>query len=542
MRYFFQLIFLFALNLYATNNMVTVEVSLNREDYKDKDLNYIKQILLKEAKLEAAEKLFGVFVDSQITMHNSKLVKDLSILEQGGIVHIKGALDYHNGKKFGDLALKLQAFATNEDIRSMQPHKIVLNNFTFSNKNLTLKQLKEEAKKAFLIEAIAQKKPTIKMSKTPYKDAKRVAFSVNITKLNFHSQWMAYSVSGVVEYIPLFLRKTTFEKQEKNFIVHKNKKLILQKDFVSLSLFNTKGFVKYANIQYKNGFIFDHKIIKKMKQIDRKNSLVMNLKGKLFVPSTIQSNFVTLKVLNAPYFMDVGGDAYYELWINNKKLENQEIETYVIKDKKYRYINFACYASTDSADDFETFQEVVLESLKNLTFEVSDEDEVKNITLGLLHFKEKSFFNVEFIQPLKQKFILENSLGGILFSKKFLKQLQMNDKKGAQSFKLQTKIFIPKELQNKKSFYTFVNLAPSSFNSDDNAQYSIMLNNTIVKNFKTKLPVEKGKNYIDVTIDVKTDSAHDYKVLSRYILSYLNALTFIFSDEEEENFYSVEYL
>lgn len=532
---------LLSINVYAD---VVVEVSANREDFNNKDLKYIKEKLLEQAKLEAAKKLFGEAIQTQLEIKNDEVVKDLVVAQKGGIVHIKGDLDFHNGKRFGDLALKLKAFATQEDIVAMKPHNIVLNNFKFTNKDLTLVELKEEAKKAFLVEAIAQKKPTIKMSKTPYEDAKKLIFSSNITSMKFHEDWMAYSVSGVVEYVPLFVRKS--ELDEQNVIHHFKEEVVVKKGIASLSIVSAKKAFVYENIKYKNGFIFNKKVIKKLKKFDKAGAIELQLNAKLLVPKDIMQENVVVKINNAPYSMNIGGDAYYELWINNTKLEEEQVETTVIHNQEYKYINFSCYASTDTKGDFAMFKELVLQNLQNLTFEVSDDEVTKPLQVAIVELKAKDEkyllkTHLNLITNESKEFTLTHSMQGMRFSKDLVKTIEKNDKNGAQTLVITTKLLVPNEIKSEV-VSVVVNGAPFSINHNDNAHYTISLNAKEMQTSKEsgiKIVSKNNHRFINVTIRIATDSSHDYNSLSRYVLSYLHSLNFSMSDEDEEEFYTV---
>ena len=68
------------------------------------------------------------------------------------------------------------------------------------------KDLKRAAEDAFILEALSKKKPSIKESHNKYKLARALATSFNIKDIKFDIDSSSYTMSGVVEYIPFFLK------------------------------------------------------------------------------------------------------------------------------------------------------------------------------------------------------------------------------------------------------------------------------------------------------------------------------------------------
>ena len=178
---------------------------INQSNYENSSMDEIKAILLKKAKEDAATEIFGDFVKSDTEIQNGKLLKDVITSEKNGIVHVKGTPKYANGKNFGDIQVTITAYATDEDIASMQAHKIILNDYVYTNPSMPLKDLKRAAEDAFLVEAIAKKKPEIKKSHNVQSLARKYAKAITIKNIHFDVKSVSYIISGEVDYIPYFL-------------------------------------------------------------------------------------------------------------------------------------------------------------------------------------------------------------------------------------------------------------------------------------------------------------------------------------------------
>jgi hypothetical protein len=192
---------------------ISITAVIHRSDYQDKSMTNLKKQLLIQAKLEAASQLFGEFINSETLIKDGAMLQDRITAEKGGIVHIKGNPEFGNGEGLGELQVKVNAYATDKDIEDMQVHKIDLANFVYTNPKLTLAQLEKEAQNAFLVEAVGQKRPSIKTQVDAVKLAKELIVSMKIEKSLFNADFMAYQMSGYVEYIPLFLKSNSEESK-----------------------------------------------------------------------------------------------------------------------------------------------------------------------------------------------------------------------------------------------------------------------------------------------------------------------------------------
>jgi hypothetical protein len=128
------------------------------------------------------------------------------------------------------IRVTISAYATQKDIDDVSPHTITIKNFIYSNPDLPMKDIKQHATDAFILEAISRKKPSVR----DIKQARKLALEVDIISENFDIKTLDYTISGRVTYIPAFLRhhdsikdidstsnittpKKTIKKQKKDF-------------------------------------------------------------------------------------------------------------------------------------------------------------------------------------------------------------------------------------------------------------------------------------------------------------------------------------
>ncbi len=188
----------------AADKTVTKTVTVNRLLYADKTIEELKAICVDKAKYEAAKEIFGEMLLSETVMANGKIVDEFVRERSGGVIHVKGEPAFANGKNLGDIQCTVTAYATDKDIRDTTPQTIRLENFKYTNPDVPLKKLKAMAEDAFIIEALAKKKPDIRYASPA--QARRVAAGVKIDKMDFDVDTFTYTISGSVEYIPAFLQ------------------------------------------------------------------------------------------------------------------------------------------------------------------------------------------------------------------------------------------------------------------------------------------------------------------------------------------------
>ena len=206
--------------------------TVNRMLHADKSIEELKALAVEKAKYEAAKEIFGELLLSETVMANGKIIDELVREKSGGVIHIKGEPQFANGKNLGDIQVTIEAYATDEDIFDTTPQTIILNNFTYTNPDVPIKKLKSMAEDAYIIEALASKKPSIRYSSPAV--ARRQAVSIELTKMDFDIDTFTYTISGKIEYIPAFLRHSDvirkgtvaerFEKDAKTSFIRLPKK------------------------------------------------------------------------------------------------------------------------------------------------------------------------------------------------------------------------------------------------------------------------------------------------------------------------------
>ncbi len=197
------------LNLVSFANMsVHKSATILKSLYPNSSAIELKNIVLKKAKLEAAKEIFGEFLLSETVMQNGQVIDDIVRESHGGVIHIKGEPNFIDSEN--EIKVTIDAYATKEDIDDVRPHKIIINNFSYSNPLIALKDIKQYAKDAFILEAISRKKPSVK----DISEARKLALEVDINKEGFDINTLSYTISGSVTYIPAFLRQDVSMKNE----------------------------------------------------------------------------------------------------------------------------------------------------------------------------------------------------------------------------------------------------------------------------------------------------------------------------------------
>ena len=201
---FLLLIFLALTSTLSAEKSVVKSATINQMLFPSKTHSELKEIVLQKAKLEAAKEIFGEFLLSETVMMNGHILKDIIKEKSGGVIHIKGEPLYENGRNLGDIKVTITAYVSDKEMQDVTPQLIVLNNFKYSNSDMPIKKLKLAAEDAFIMKAISTKKPSILEADAT--EARKLALSVNIREFTFDETTFTYTISGDVEYIPVFLR------------------------------------------------------------------------------------------------------------------------------------------------------------------------------------------------------------------------------------------------------------------------------------------------------------------------------------------------
>ena len=84
-------------------------------------IDNLKRELLNNAKREAVSELFGELIKSFTKIENFKLTKDKMLAASVGFVRIKGDPVYYQGENLGELCVKIEAYAKEEDFQKFKP-------------------------------------------------------------------------------------------------------------------------------------------------------------------------------------------------------------------------------------------------------------------------------------------------------------------------------------------------------------------------------------------------------------------------------------
>ena len=108
--------FLFQTVLYADKTVMET-ATINHSSYPNKNIEELKSLVLKKAKLQAAYKIYGEVLLSRTSFENGKINGEYINNIAGGIVHIKGEPKFDNGKNLGDIQVTIKAYATDADMK-----------------------------------------------------------------------------------------------------------------------------------------------------------------------------------------------------------------------------------------------------------------------------------------------------------------------------------------------------------------------------------------------------------------------------------------
>ncbi|RLA72564.1 MAG: hypothetical protein DRG24_02565 [Epsilonproteobacteria bacterium] len=196
----------------SAEKVVIKTATVNRMLHADKSIDELKALAIQKAKYEAAKEIFGELLLSETVMANGKIIEEMVREKSGGVIHIRGEPQFANGKNLGDVQVTIEAYATDEDIKDTTPQPIVLNNFTYTNDDVPIKKLKALAEDAYIMEALATKKPSIRYASP--EAVRKQAVSIELTKMDFDIDTFTYTMSGKIEYIPAFLRHSDMIKTD----------------------------------------------------------------------------------------------------------------------------------------------------------------------------------------------------------------------------------------------------------------------------------------------------------------------------------------
>ncbi len=517
---------LFVSSLLLANKTVSATAIIDRADYEDKSMQNLQLMAMQQAKLEAASQLFGDFIKSQTLVKDGSLVKDLILAKQGGVVHIEGDPVYENGANLGELKVSINAYATDQDVKDMTIQRLQVKNFMYSNPNLNLKQLEQAAKDNFLIGAIAQKKPSIKSQSNALELAKKLAVSVKIESMDFNADWMAYKLSGYVEYVPIFLRNAN-DKKALSFKMIQNS--------ATLTIYSFDNNVYTHDLKHSNkGFGINEKILKQLKKSAKIGSTEMIINAKILVPESIKGEEVTIKLQGTE--LRKGGYASYTIRLNNQIMDEQKIDAYVIHNEGKRYVNLSirCHAGKGYYKNY--FLKSLIPLLKKMYFSVSGDAKDITATLGVLKSANEKNSNVTMRIVTKKSDIIydiNNHSSGFILTKKILKTFKKNVKKGLRTnISFSAKLLIPKSIESD-NITLIVNGAPFSYNGY--SVYSIDVNGEKMDEYEIDTKVINGDDYryVNVRVNALLQSSYYHQYFFSNTLPYLGTINFSLKEEDD---------
>ena len=185
--------------------VTTKQVCAVISDYPGKTVAQFKKILLNKAKQEALTELYGQLLYTKEDLKNGKLVSEEVRNRAIGAVRIEGTPNFFNGKGFGELCAKITAYATKKDLQMYSPKKVILKHFCYTNPDVPIKQIKEEAKYAAFKELASQYDPKIKSGKV----AANCIHQFKLSNPTFDFEKMSYCFDATATILPYECALTT---------------------------------------------------------------------------------------------------------------------------------------------------------------------------------------------------------------------------------------------------------------------------------------------------------------------------------------------
>ena len=159
-------VFLLAFNcsFVFAGNLVTKEVCLSTFGMNWKTSEEAKSHIITLAKREAVGELFGEFIKSVTEVQNFQLKRDDIVALSAGFIRTKGIPEYYNGKGFGELCTKINAYITDEDIVRFKP-RALRKKVCIADPRLSLGEIRQTAEKQARIQAIRDFEPKLEKIK-----------------------------------------------------------------------------------------------------------------------------------------------------------------------------------------------------------------------------------------------------------------------------------------------------------------------------------------------------------------------------------------
>jgi len=137
----------------------TKTVCVRAEDFGDKSLSQIKQVLLERAKKEAMNEILPAMTKAKGRPAGLKPEE----LEASGLaesmVQVKGTPRFFSGPNFGEMCLEGVFFIPEANLKKLTPRVIEVRDFCYSNEALPIGRLKEAARREAVRKALIRINP-----------------------------------------------------------------------------------------------------------------------------------------------------------------------------------------------------------------------------------------------------------------------------------------------------------------------------------------------------------------------------------------------
>ena len=144
----------------TAENKVSKQVCLSTLGMKWKTSEEAKQHLLISAKREAVGELFGEVIRGITKVEDGRLTKDEIEQVSSGLIRIDGNPLFFQGKDFGELCVKIDAYITDEDINRLSPRRIE-KKVCISDPRLSLGAVRKTAEQQARIQALRNYEPKL---------------------------------------------------------------------------------------------------------------------------------------------------------------------------------------------------------------------------------------------------------------------------------------------------------------------------------------------------------------------------------------------
>ena|GEM_PF-5978177 len=229
----------------------------------------LKKELLNNAKRDAVSELFGELIKSFTKVENFRLTEDKIRAASAGFVRIKGNPTYYQGKNLGELCVKIEAYAKDEDFERFKPKILTKKSCIAEGDVKTIKIRTEEKAK---LEALIDYDQTLQ--KYPLKQIPPLLHEIKFLESGFISNTSAYCVKvrGLVYPIEI----ATLTEPLELVITKKGQKKRLDKSSVTESLKNAPITLPKTGTPFQN--FKDLRIEVESLQVTKDNNVVVFLR------------------------------------------------------------------------------------------------------------------------------------------------------------------------------------------------------------------------------------------------------------------------